>query len=789
VPDPVDGNGSPICMVATWSLETYHPKMRRLSAGITAVAIVALGITGVATAAPPSPQAGSPVSCDPVGTKPQFRGAVPSPQEVLGFRLGSREATDQEIGKYWGAVDRASNRVVTGVFAQSLEGRPLRYALVGPPQTLQRLPDIRRDIMRVRNPSTPQRQAAALIRRTPTILWITANVHGNEPAGGDAVLQLLYHLADRSDCVARAILDNAVVGLIPVQNPDGRAHNRRYNAAAFDMNRDVGTATQPEVAGRLKLLWKYPPQLVVDEHEMGGSNYFFPPNADPIYHETPNLVYDEIEHVYGTANAAAFEAKGWRYETWRSGYDFFAQEYGDTVPTTQMGAAGMTYEQGTSAPYPQRVRHQFTAGLVSLYAGATHRESILRNWRETFVQAKAEGAACRLERNKIFNPGHRLQRQVPDRPVCGYFLPGHSPETRLVVHRLQTAHVIVDRLTRPTVVPDYRPYGRAPRRATLPAGTYWISLAQAQKHWVQAVLNEDTYVPFPYFYDVSGWSLPLFAGIHGGSTGTQVTAPVAKVPPLAAPAPPRLPRPLPRIAVLDQFTRTINDYQNTGWLKWRLSHDWHMPYTVLQPEQVNAASLKTIDVLLVGNVDASPVYRQLGAAGRAALDGWVRQGGRFVAWQEGALLASALGLSSVGMDSPKAQSPGALMRIRDPQGMNEIMWSDDYDLQLTPNDARVVAAFTGRMFVSGFVKGAETLAGTPVEAVDRLGDGSVTVFGFEPNFRAVSDGSARLLLHSILQTPTGSVPATAPQGSPPTDPLSLGHTQAEHLAYDNREMP
>ena len=30
-----------------------------------------------------------------------------------------------------------------------------------------------------------------------------------------------------------------------------------------------------------------------------------------------------------------------------------------------------------------------------------------------------------------------------------------------------------------------------------------ISMDQRQKHWVQAMLNEDTYVPFPYFYDVT----------------------------------------------------------------------------------------------------------------------------------------------------------------------------------------------------------------------------------------------------------------------------------------------
>ena len=66
---------------------------------------------------------------------------VPTPRKVLGYRLGTRQATNEEIGHYWRAVDRASDRVVTGVYAQSWQGRPLRYALVGTPSTLDRLPD------------------------------------------------------------------------------------------------------------------------------------------------------------------------------------------------------------------------------------------------------------------------------------------------------------------------------------------------------------------------------------------------------------------------------------------------------------------------------------------------------------------------------------------------------------------------------------------------------------------------------------------------------------------------
>jgi hypothetical protein len=287
----------------------------------------------------------------------------------------------------------------------------------------------------------------------------------------------------------------------------------------------------------------------------------------------------------------------------------------------------------------------------------------------------------------------------------------------------------------------------------------------------------------------------LLAGIPGGSTGRPMHAPVVRVPKLRKPTTPRPQHAVPRIAVLDQFRRTYNDYQFTGWLKWRLAEDWRLPYKVLQPEDVNARSLRKVDVLVVGNVDSKPVYRRLGAEGRTALAGWVSHGGRYVGWQEGALLASAVGISEVGMVTPKTQSPGALMRIRTPRGPNEIEWDSDYNLVLAPGDgARVVGAFPNRMFVSGFATKPETLAGTALETVEKVGDGSVTVFGYEPNFRAIADGSARLLRQAILRSPTGSVPSTTPRtvgsmrhGVGPSVMLRLGHTRAWRLAHDHQE--
>ena len=37
--------------------------------------------------------------------------------------------------------------------------------------------------------------------------------------------------------------------------------------------------------------------------------------------------------------------------------------------------------------------------------------------------------------------------------------------------------------------------------------------AQPQKHWIQAILGEDPFIPFPYFYDVVTWSYSLMRGM------------------------------------------------------------------------------------------------------------------------------------------------------------------------------------------------------------------------------------------------------------------------------------
>src|ERR671911_488521 len=231
----------------------------RLAALLLCAALAAAPLPVVpAAAAPPAAPA-----CDPVRTPPQLAGQVPTAEEVIGFPLGERDVTVAESDAYLQAVADAAPGVTAGTAAVSWQGRRLRYAIVGRPGnvTPAGLARIRLAPRLLRDPRTPAKLAAHLARTTPAILWVAGNVHGGEESGTDAALRTLYDLAGRDDCAAGRILDNAVVVILPTQNPDGREADTRRNAYAFDMNRDWFARTQPETDGKIELMRKYPPQL------------------------------------------------------------------------------------------------------------------------------------------------------------------------------------------------------------------------------------------------------------------------------------------------------------------------------------------------------------------------------------------------------------------------------------------------------------------------------------------------------------------------------------------------
>src|SRR5262245_5675923 len=381
------------------------------------------------------------------------------------------------------------------------------------------------------------------------------------------------------------------------------------------MNRDWFARTQPETDGKLEVVRQYPPQLFIDAHEFGLKDYFFPPNADPEYHETPDLAHAWINEVYSPAIVAQFQKEGVKFFH-GAPYDFFATVFGDTVPAVGFHAAGMTFEKEGGDPIDIREHEHFTAIWASLAAGAVDRDGTLRAWHASFVDAAADGAAGTLEPNAVFEKGSQLQQPVPSDRVRGYVVANgtnRSRELAILVRRLQRMDVKVYQLTAPLTLSSFHPYGDDAVSRTFPVGSYWIPLAQGQKNWIQSMLNEDTWIPTEVTYDVSAWSNPLLMNLDGGWTGQAVTPAATLVPPVTSVPEPPLPQRVPSIGVFE-IPNSTRGFEASGQLRYLFEQEWDLPFVDVATSDI-AAGLPGIDVLVIPDGYANYGLQALGAKG------------------------------------------------------------------------------------------------------------------------------------------------------------------------------
>ncbi|MFL6288531.1 MAG: M14 family zinc carboxypeptidase [Actinomycetes bacterium] len=745
---------------------------RLVAVGSAATVAAALLLSG-------SPHAAA-AACSAFGPTPVFSGDVPTPSDVLGFDLGSQETSPKQIVDFVTAVDDASNRVTSGVAATSVAGRPLSYAVVGSPDhvTPDALSQISRDAALLRDPQLPADQAAELVASTPAILWVAGNVHGNEESGADAALRVLYELADRTDCVVDTVLDSSIVVILPTQNPDGRYLDTRRNLYGFDMNRDWFARTQPETDGKLQLLRKYPPMLFIDAHEFGYSDFLFPPHADPEYAETPDTAHDWIFDDYSPAISGAFDAEKLPYHH-GAPYDFFASIFGDTVPAVGFHAAGMTFEKDNRDRVEDRTFQHYLAMWSSVFQGATGGSDYVQQWRASYVTAYQEGLAGQLEPNEVFNPKSTLYQDVPELTVRHYFLkyqPSRAYELETLVRRLQRMDVDVYRLTQVERVEHFTPYGGSTHAETLPIGSYWIPMAQGQKHWIQSMLGSESYIPYKVTYDVTAWSNPLLMNLKGGYTGDELT-PHAELLPLQ-----QTPQwdgwgtaqgDTPSIGVFE-IPGSSRGFEASGQLRYVFENLWDLPYRDVTANQI-IRGLRNLDVLVVPDGYSNYATQALGSKGKRALRQWVADGGRYVSWQGGARLAIKSGTSAVRLTGSKANAPGTLVRgVLDSNsplaagvGRNVWVMYDNNDVMTSPASVGSFPAPGARAYAtSGLAENMRSLAGTSFVADEQVGAGRVISFSVDPNFRAWTLGMHRVLWNALVGPdpgPGSRTPATSRQ--------------------------
>ena len=478
-----------------------------------------------------------------------FAQTVPTPENFLGYPLGTHFTPHHNIVGYFRAVAAAEpDHMKLEQYGTTPEGRPLLLAYIATPENLKRLEEIRQNNLRL---AGVLHDGKAADEHAPVIVWLSYNVHGNEPASSEAAMKMLYWLVNPKSQLA-GLLSNVVVIIDPCINPDGRdryvswyndvvggqpnpdpqarEHSEpwprgRTNHYNFDLNRDWAWQTQAETQARMKkyLLWL--PQIHVDYHEQGYNNpYYFAPAAEP-YHDVITPWQREFQVLVGKRNAYHFDQEGWLYFT-KQEFDLFYPSYGDTYPIYN-GAIGMTFEQGgigaglavqtsdgDTLTLAQRIEHHYTTGVTTLEMASGEADRLVREFHKYFTDAVTHPGGeykAYLLRNDSF--GDRLER-------LRSLLDHNGIEWELVNNG--TPLTGVDYETGKTVA-----FKSAP-------GDIVVNANQPKSNLLRVLFERKSHITDSVTYDITAWSVPFVYGVQAYGLGSYVTE--AKSPALHAEA-------------------------------------------------------------------------------------------------------------------------------------------------------------------------------------------------------------------------------------------------------------
>jgi hypothetical protein len=455
--------------------------------------------------------------------------ALQSPEQFLRYKLGDRFTPHYRIVEYFKYVSQAASTMVKlEQYGETYEGRPLYLAYISSPENITKLESIRMNNLRLAN-STKDR--AAPQEDGTVIVWLSYNVHGNEPSSSEAAMKTLHALVDPGNARTKEWLKNTVVIIDPCLNPDGRdryvnwftsvAGNKpnadpqsrehsepwpggRTNHYNFDLNRDWAWQTQIETQHRIKKYNEWLPQVHVDFHEQGFNEpYYFAPAAEP-FHEVITPWQREFQTMIGRNNAKYFDQAGWLYFT-KERFDLFYPSYGDTYPTYN-GSVGMTYEQGghsrgglavvteddDTLTLADRLEHHFTTSLATIEVSSQNAVRVQKEFRKYFNDAiNVPGGEFKSIVIKT-DGGDKLQRlrQLLDRNSIEWRYAGAANLSGLNYSTGKTESFKSD------------------------ASDIVINMNQPKSNLIRVLFERNSKLSDSATYDITAWSMPYAYGVQ-----------------------------------------------------------------------------------------------------------------------------------------------------------------------------------------------------------------------------------------------------------------------------------
>lgn len=517
--------------------------MRFVISPLAMLAIAAGAVAQPVTDVPPAPSPVRGLAYD----KPFFPGAsydraIPTPDSVLGFATGQKAATHAQIEGVFKAI-AASKRTRLVPYAVSHEGRTLYYMVIASERNIARLDELRAGWGTLADQrGVDGARVKQLAESLPALAWMAYTIHGDETSGSDAAMAVAHHLAACTDKAVTDLLDNIVVVIDPLMNPDGRdrcltmvRENRtaqpnlddqsmlhtdlwpsgRMNHYLFDMNRDWMFATQPETRGRIAAAMSFHPHFFMESHEMGSQDTFlFSPPREAINPNIPANVRAWWPRV-AQDQAAAFDQHSWRYYTgewndeWYPGYTGSWGNYRSAIgmlyEQASLVADGVRRAEGTIETYREAVHKQAVASMTNITTIANNRAQVLSD----YATARAANIA------KDGPLAHRAIAIVPG---------GNSARLEAFAGLMTLQGVEMRSLDKAFKASGTDALGRAITDREFPASTILIPLRQPEGPWAAATLELDPRLSASFLtderrellrfgrskmYDITGWSLPL----------------------------------------------------------------------------------------------------------------------------------------------------------------------------------------------------------------------------------------------------------------------------------------
>lgn len=459
-------------------------------------------------------------------------GAIESPSEFLGYPLGSRFTRHHLMLDYMEYLASVSDRVRVREYGRTHQDRPLVIVTVSSEENIGDLESIKEANRALADPSTGASRVESIVEENPAIVWLSYNVHGNEPSTMETSMQVAYTVAAGENEELEAIRENVVLVVDPCLNPDG--HERymafidnaigqspnpdpysaehdepwpggRTNHYLFDLNRDWVWLVHPESRSRIDVYREYLPHLHIDYHEQGHENpYFFGEGDTPYHANVPEETKRWIKK-YGQANAEVFDREGRVFSTAQR-FDYLYPGYGKVMPVYH-GAVGMLTEKAGHSrggveievhdryilTLENRVRDHFLTSMSNIETTSENRQGQLERFRSFFVEA--------LEPSE-------------DAPKAFYVMRSTKPGVLSKMEELCSAHGIEILETTEAGTVDVMSYetGELVEDVAVPAGTWVIETAQPMGRLALTLFERATFIEDPDTYDITSWCVPVMFG-------------------------------------------------------------------------------------------------------------------------------------------------------------------------------------------------------------------------------------------------------------------------------------